>query len=161
MVEAQGQFTSSDVQQGVLVLSRWYLLTFGLVGLAICGLGALAGFGAEGGLTEQLPSILAGIFVAVFPWLLVMYRGYRTFKTSPVMRGPVRYTFDDFGISIQAESARSDLKWPAILKWKEGKHAFVIYLNSRVGNIVPKRFFSSTAGVDLVRQMLRTNIGRK
>ncbi|MGB6477239.1 MAG: YcxB family protein, partial [Candidatus Sulfotelmatobacter sp.] len=91
----------------------------------------------------------------------LFYRSYRTKTGSPVLQGLVRYQFDDDGIRLFTPHSQADVKWPAFIKWKEGKNTFFTYQTPKIGNVIPKRFFQNPTDIDAVRTLMRTHIRPK
>jgi YcxB-like protein len=157
-IEAEGLFTLSDVWRGTRFVWRKVLAIYSVLGLMIiAGAGVLI-WHDEAKWKEQLPWIAVGLFVIAYFWIFAFYRSYRTKRGSPVLQGLVRYQFDDDGIRLVTPHSQADVKWPAFIKWTEGKYTLLTYQTPKIGNMIPKRFFQSPADVDAVRALMRTHI---
>jgi len=160
-IEANGKFTFLDLWRGNMFFYRGNLFFFSILGCLSLGLGVFLSIVGDGGMRGQLPTIFVGLFVALYLWGAILYRSYRNWKVTPGLKGLVQYRFDDGGIAIEGPYFRGEVKWPGIVKWREGKHTFLIYSNPKIANIVPKRFFRNPLEVDAVRRLLRDNVGGK
>ena len=156
-IEAEGTFNVGDVWRGSLLASRKVMIFITVLGAAVIvfGVGGLV-YEPQGEGSWSL--ILAGVFVWLFYWANLFYRSYRAVRKTPNLQGPVHFHFDDTGFSFDSLHVRAELKWGASVKWKESKSVFLVYQNPRLGNIIPKRFFSSHADVDAVRELLRAHV---
>jgi hypothetical protein len=158
---AQGQFTATDVWQGLVLISRKLLVRFTITGLVIL-IGAIVYGGSDGANTTTRPIlIIVGIFFLVWLWLILFVQSRRMVKTVPNMKGPIRYEFDDAGVLIVALHASTEMQWASILQWKENKNVFLLYQSPQLAQIIPKRFFGNEQDVMAVRELLRTNISKK
>lgn len=124
-IEAEGLFTLTDVWRGTRFVWRKVLAIYSVLGLMIiAGAGVLI-WHDEARWKDQLPWIAVGLFLIAYFWIFAFYRSYRTKTGSPVLQGLVRYQFDDDGIRLFTPHSQADVKWPAFIKWKEGKiHVF-------------------------------------
>jgi len=66
----------------------------------------------------------------------------------------------DEGIISNTEVARSEMKWNLFTRWYEGKNVFLLYLQPRLFNIVPKRAFAPGEAEEF-RELLRRKIPAK
>ena len=63
-------------------------------------------------------------------------------------------TWDDDALSIRAPTWNLTSAWTDFLKWREGKDHYLLYLNSALFRIVPKRAFADDAArLDFERLM--------
>lgn len=154
-IQAEGKFTTTDVWRGSRLAARKLLIIISLLGLLILAFATFLSFGDEDGWRGQLIFFGLGLFLTVYVWLLLFYKASRQTKKSPNLQGIVRYKFDDEGFGFQALHSQAEIKWAALVKWKEGKHCFLIYTSPSLGNIIPKRFFQSATDVDTVRGFLQ------
>ncbi|MFZ0886217.1 MAG: YcxB family protein [Candidatus Acidiferrales bacterium] len=160
-IHAEGQYSLADVWRGNR-LNSWKLLTiYSVIGVLILPLAVLASLHDEAGWKDQWPLFAAGLFFLSWAWIVVFYRSYRLKTGSPNLKGLVRYEFDESGIQCTALHSQSEVRWPAILKWKEGEDTILMYHAPKLANIIPKRFFQSPGDVDALRNLLRTNVQPK
>ncbi len=160
-VTAQGEFTFKDLRRGILfsVTRTWLTL---LVVMAV-SFGALAfmGYRREGQWSDNLPFVLAILFVLAFMVFYLFFLTYRTKRRNPNIQGLVLYEFDDIGFRTTGPHSRGEMRWSGIPKWRENKTTFLIYHSPRLSNIIPKRFFSSEQDVAAVQELLRTHVSKK
>ena len=88
-------------------------------------------------------------------------RSLQQVKKSPNLQGIARFDFDELGYVSEAAHARSESKWTGILKWKDGKHSFLVHHSPALAYIIPKRFFGSPSDIAAVGELLRTKVPRK
>ena len=69
--------------------------------------------------------------------------------------------FDEDGISREGQTSRVNLKWAGIHSWREDGQQFTLFPGPASALMIPKRFFSSPADVDSLRQMLVSHIGAR
>jgi YcxB-like protein len=161
MIQAGGEFRFADIRDGTFFILKKILLFFTVLGVIFLGLAGYSSLNSEGGLEGQWFLIEIGLLLIVTVWVSALYKGYRTWKTTPPLKGIIQYQFDDSGIRIETEMSKSEAKWSALTKWKESKRSFVLYAQSSIGHVIPKRFFSSNGDIDGVRELLRANVAAK
>jgi YcxB-like protein len=79
---------------------------------------------------------------------------------SAVVRGgddEVIYRFEGDGVTMRGPGSTTSLALRTLVRVKEGKTAFMLYVNPYVANIVPKRAFAP-ADVDRVRALLAMHV---
>lgn len=160
-IEAEGLYTLTDVWRGTRLVWRKVLAIYSALGLIIIAGAGVLMWDDESKWKDQLPWMAVGLFLIAFFWIFGFYRSYRTKKGTPVLQGIVRFQFDDDGIHLTTPHSQADVKWPALIKWKEGKHTFLTYQTPKIANVIPKRFFRSPADVDAMRSLMRTHIQPK
>jgi hypothetical protein len=118
-----------------------------------------------GGLGEvfagaQYPQALAAIAVGLFLLLRLRLSAKFSFKRDFANQGKVETAASQSGIRFLSAKGTGDLSWDAFVRFAETKNLFVLYLQSRLLNIIPKRGF---APQDLpeFRQLLQRNLGAK
>lgn len=157
-IQAEGKFTTMDVWRGSRLHSRKTLAVISVFGFLFLAVVTLVSLFDEKGWRGQLVWFAWGLFLLGYLWVVLFYRAHRQVKKSPNLQGNVHFEFDDDGLVIQAAHLRSECKWKGVLKWREGKHCFLIYTAPKFANIFPKRFFQNQADVEGVRNLLRTKV---
>lgn len=155
---AEGKFTFTDVCRGMCLFFRRALVVLSALGVLTLVFAALLARTSPEGWRRQWVLICVGIFWLVYLWIVILYRSNKTLKQTPNLQGVVRYVFDDPGYLLEAMHSRAEVKWSAMVKWKEGKHTFLFYGNPKIASIVPKRFFQNGADVDAVHKLLQANV---
>jgi len=158
-IHAEGKFVVMDVLRGSRPVARKSILSLTIIGAVLLAEGVF--LGREEGWQKWWYLFPLGVFLIVYMWPYLFYRARRQIKRSPNLQGIVQYDFDEAGYRMTASHSNADIKWSAIAKWKEGKHAFIIYANVNFGNLIPKRFFQSSADVDAVRGLLTAHAKKK
>lgn len=106
--------------------------------------------------------ILPGSLVYGMVWFgaLVPYRARRTFRQRKDLQRETAFVASEAGLAASNEYAQGSKPWADFLKWKEGKHVFLLYLSDGMYQIVPKRFFSSDSDMDEFRRLLGKYVPR-
>ncbi|MGH9747755.1 MAG: YcxB family protein [Candidatus Acidiferrales bacterium] len=160
-IEAQGRFKYSDVLQGALLTSRKVLIIFTALGVFLVAAGALQILFQASLSIDGRRSIAVGAFLVIFMWGAIAFRCYQVWRKSPNLQGPVQFQFDDDGYVINARHSRGEVKWSALLKWKEGKHSFLLFTHPVMASVIPKGFFSNPSDIESIRALLHSKIGAK
>ena len=156
-IRAEGQYTVVDI-----VHRRWGESRRALILYLIAGLLALAGgvfltMRYKGGWRDALALFAACIYLSSF-FVLTFYRAVRQIKRTPNLQGTVNFEFGEDGYRMIAPHSTADIKWSALVRWKEGERSFVIYPG---GGFIPKRFFQSRADVDAFRELLQAKVKKR
>lgn len=117
-------------------------------------------FNPAGWRTSIVP-IGLGIFWFIYLPIIYLFRSYNAVKRSPSLQGIVRCQFDENGYTVEALHSQAQVKFEALLKWKEGKRTFLLYPQPRIGTVVPKRFFQNAADVNTLRGLLQTRVAKR
>jgi len=160
-IEANGRFKYSDVLNGALLTSRKVLIFFSVIGLLLVAIGILQIYSVTPLRIDGIRAIALGAFLNIFIWGAILFRCYQVWRKSPNLQGPVKFQFDDQGYVIDGAHARGEVKWSALLKWKEDKHAFLLYTHPVMASVVPKGFFSSLSDITALRALLQTKVAAK
>lgn len=83
--------------------------------------------------------LVAGFFMAVYIPIAVYRNAIKTFRSNKLLQERINYLFDLEKVSVQGESFNSELAWKNIHKILELKNWVLIYQNSAVANLVPKK----------------------
>lgn len=159
LVEASGEFNTRDVFWGTLLLGEKYLLFFSLSGIAILVLAIYAGNASGEGWFSQPLWELVGVFVLAYPFFVLFSKSNKIYKSSPIARGKILYSFGEGAINFQGQHSSATLKWTGVVKWNEGKHTFLVYTSRQRANMIPKRFFASREDIETVRVLMRGKVG--
>lgn len=157
-IRADGQFTLRDLLTGHASHWRAELIFVSLAGIAAI---IFAVVKALTGQWQTVPYLLLFVvWLLIYP-LMIIFRYRSSLKKSPVYHGLINYKFSDHGFELESPHFRSDLAWSGFVKWREGKHTFLLYTTPKQSTFVPKRFFPDSAAVDSVRRMLQANVPTK
>jgi YcxB-like protein len=160
-ITAVGQYRFADMLRGALLAARRAILFFLLVTLVVIALETYRGRHSQEGWQGEIFVIGLCVFLVIYVFGRISYRAYRNLKTSPNLQGAVQYVFDDVGVRIEAQHSTSELRWPAMIKWKHGNKMFLLYSSSRIANMIPQRFFANSEDVSAVRELFRNKIAPK
>lgn len=159
-IEAQGQFAVADIWRGNLLLARDMLIISTLLGGILVAYAVLGFVLESAGWINHVLVLAIGLLLPTYVWTAAFIRSRRTLSDTPNLRGTVQYEFDDGGFRVLALHSSGETKWTAILKWKEGKHVFLLYRAPKIAEIIPKRFFKNPADVKYVRNLLEKYMPR-
>ena len=73
------------------------------------------------------------------------------------LRNELKYSFSDEGIAAEGPTYRSNLTWSGLHRIEETRHAFLLFHDKTVAQVLPKRFFSAD-GIGAFREIIRTNV---
>ena len=82
------------------------------------------------------------------------------FRRDVAAQGKVEVTASQAGIQFLSARGTADLKWDAFLRYTETKNLFMLYPQSRLFNIIPKRAFTPQ-DLQEFRQALQQNLAAK
>jgi hypothetical protein len=160
-VQIEGKYTFRDMWHGTYVACRKTLFVMIILGILSIGSGAFIAVSNWDAGSAGLVLIGVGIFWIIYLPIIWAFRVSNSLKRTPNLQGIVRFRFEESGYAIEALHSQAEGKWEALVKWKEGKHAFLLYANPKIGTVVPKSFFRSAADVDAVRRLLETKLPKK
>jgi hypothetical protein len=91
---------------------------------------------------------------AIAPWQTRrLYRTYRAVKE------PVGILLEEDGLRFRGSDTNSLLKWQHLIKWRENQEFILVYQNSRLYHIIPKRLGSSGLDIAGLIAKIEANIG--
>jgi hypothetical protein len=160
-ITAQGEFTLKDLRRGILFAAKrvWLsVFVFEIVAFA-----AIYFWGWDGR-TNWVLLVTIAVWVVVLAAVmaaLVYIRSYRMKRKSPAMQGIIRYEFDDVGMKVVGPHSTSEMRWSAIIKWRENKSTILLYATPHFANFLPKRFFSTPADLAAVEAFLREHVSAR
>lgn len=113
----------------------------------------------DGTLTE--PLIFAGLF-AYFVLYFAVYlpwwarRAFRTLKSAGT---PFKGETSEEGITISSQYGGGITPWDHVIRWREGRKVFLLYVSTSLFYVLPKRLFASAADEAEFRDTLRRKTG--
>ena len=122
---------------------------FGVV-LICVGLGSVA----SGEYSQTVIPVLLGSFFLLRMRLAVRAAYRRDFV--PAVETTI--TVSDSGVQFQNEKGHTDFAWSAFVRYTETKTLFMLYVQSRIFQVVPKRAFSANE-LGFLREVLQGKIG--
>ncbi len=121
----------------------------------------LAGILLPGGrqtLQSLMPVYLLFGAIVLVIWLGPWQAARSQFRGQPAARGPKTLTTTDSGMEWEGTTAKSEVHWPAYVRWCESNSMLLIYPSPALFVIVPKRAFTPEQLAEF-RQLLEQNIG--
>ena len=76
-------------------------------------------------------------------------------RRAPAFQGPTLWTFSESGILTDGPTARAELQWKALLRVQETKTQFLLYPQTQIAYVIPKRFFQSGSQIEGFRELVR------
>jgi hypothetical protein len=153
-VQAQGRCESTDHWRAQRLAHRTID--------AVVSVSALTGIGFGGWVlvTKGTGSDLLGLGIIVLMtyWVMSLVMAYLQSRSCPGHYATVELQFTEDQLLISAPNHRAELQWPAISRWKENHHLFLLFLAPTRYFFVPKRYFSSQGDIEAVRRMLTERI---
>lgn len=150
LTEADFSEVWSQIPQFRRRQARWLLL------LMCAGLACLAALAARSSGMGELP----WVFVVV-PGLLALVavsylwwspRAWARQSVKATGDGPIGFSFDDAGLSVESSVSSYQLGWTALRHWIESDDALLVYTRQGALVVMPKRAFGGQ--LDLLRVLL-------
>jgi hypothetical protein len=99
---------------------------------------------------------LVGIGFAL-PYLLAR----NTMRTSPMIKGEIRYVFGEGGVETVTSASQSRMDWAGFHRAVELKDCILLYMSSRVFHIIPKKAFADASQLEDLKSLLRRKMEGK
>jgi hypothetical protein len=101
------------------------------------------------------------LFFWPFQWALIhglaYYAARNLVRSKPTVLEAMTYHFSPTGASYSGPTSSGHLDWRSYIKIRETSEQFLLYVQQRLANVLPKRAFQSVADVRLFRQLVREN----
>lgn len=123
-----------------------FLIAAGLADIALAG--------------AQYPQALAAVAVGLFLLFRLRFSAKLSFKRDFAGQGKVEVATSQSGIQFLSAKGTGDLNWDAFVRYAETKHLFMLYPQSSLFNIIPKRAFPPQ-DLPEFRQVLQRNLAAK
>lgn len=105
------------------------------------------------GIAIVMPIVLAYVlFISPF------FAARKYLQRNPSVAGPITYVFSEAGIEISTSQSQSQLKWTVIREARETSSQFLLYPQTVIAHIVPKRFLNDPSDSDTLRTFIRANV---
>jgi hypothetical protein len=105
---------------------------------------------------------LAACFVAVFFWLvirLVLYvTAERTYRTSALLRVPIRGSASSEHVEIQSEHGGGKLPWAVFYQQRQSEDLVLLYQAANLYHLYPRRFFGPDSDWAEFRSLAASNV---
>jgi hypothetical protein len=159
LYEGQRQFYRGMRFFGLPRLPRAFRI---IVPLALIG-GGIFLLTVQGGHDDRatgLVGIVLGLFFLLFDFVLWKILAARYFKKNPSLQKEFRVQLDEDGVEYWAQDMHSKSGWSNLLRWQESKNLILLYPNTRIFTMLPKRAFAP-GEVDQLRELLVRKIARQ
>ena len=103
-----------------------------------------------------IATYLALMFGVGIPW-----RCRRTWRQRKDLQRACWFVASSAGLRSASESVQADKPWSDFLKWKEGRHVFLLYMSDHMYQAIPKRFFSSQDELVAFREFVSAGVARR
>jgi hypothetical protein len=157
--EGQRQFFRGMRVFGLPRLPRAFRI---IVPLFLIGIGIFL-LTVQGGNDDRGTGLMAiglGLFLLLFDLFLWKILAARYFKKNPSLQKEIRVQLDEDGVEHWAQDMHSKSGWSNFLRWQESKNLILLYPNTRIFTMLPKRAFAP-GEVDQLRELLARKIARK
>jgi len=101
-----------------------------------------------------------GLIILLFDLVLWKILAARYYNKNPSLQKDYRVQIDEDGVEYWAQDMHSKSGWSNLLRWQESKNLILLYPNTRIFTMLPKRAFAS-GEVDQLRELLARKIARK
>ena len=97
-------------------------------------------FGVAYGIIFQywLMLVIGGLLVIYTPIILLL-RSKQAVAQSPVFKKPLKYVFDENGITVSQDEASQTFAWPDVVKAVSTSRSIIIYTSKVNATIIPKK----------------------
>lgn len=151
---------------------EWLMLNFKLgysnkvvLFFTLLTLAMLAGFFFKTYNKEEVYTVPLGLLFIVFVLAgtpISIYRqAMKNFQQSPYIKETMHFSFEQPNIRIRGTSFDIHLHEKNIILIQEMKDWFVLYTENNRGFFIPKRIFSSSVEIDMLRKYLRLMPAKK
>lgn len=99
-------------------------------------------------------------FFLIFPYAFFIapyFSSKKYLQRNPSIVGPNTYAFSSEGIDVSAAQSNGHLNWAAILEARETSAQFLLYPQTAIAHVIPKRFMSNEEQGAL-RTLLKQNV---
>lgn len=100
------------------------------------------------------------ILVAMFPlyrYVLLPMQTRKIFAQQKALHSPFEVEFNETEMTVSNEFGNSRIPWGNFARWKEDSELILLYHSDVMYNIIPKRFFSDSQQIEIVKSFLEKN----
>lgn len=104
-----------------------------------------------------------GLQLLFWPLTLAVIHGFAYYgawsltRSKPIALEPVTYEFSPDGISHVGPTSSGRANWTTYLRIRETSEQFLLYVQKRLANVLPKRAFQSGDEMQQFRELVREN----
>lgn len=164
MIVADVKYEPNDYVRASRFMSRRQntafslLLIFGGICFALVSFTRLSNGDAEWWMVLLVPGLL--VFFYLLARALQVRNIGKQFKNAPDAQTVQHWTINADGLTTHSELSSSEIKWDAVIKFRESKTDFFFFTAPRFAKFIPKRAVGEEAQKDLRRlaaENIRTN----
>jgi YcxB-like protein len=74
---------------------------------------------------------------------------------TPSLQGPTHWLFSDSAIRVDSPTGSSQIEWKTYMRVRETTVQFLLYPQTQIAHVIPKRCFSTNEQVSRFREMIR------
>ena len=142
----------------VLRRFRWFIVLMMLVAV-----GLIVSFASQDLRWEwSWQNIFGPLFVFVFmPYVFFVapyFSSRKYLRKNPSLSGPFSYTFSESGIDVSRPNSQGHLNWQGIIEARETSAQFLLYPQTAIAHVIPKRFLSSAEQQAALRDLVRAHV---
>jgi hypothetical protein len=98
-----------------------------------------------------LPFVAGGMLLTqLVCWIRLPFITRRLFRQQKSLHEAFRYGWSEEGISYASASGSGLISWSSLYGWTVGKHCFLLYMNERLVQFLPRRVMTAGEADDLV-----------
>jgi YcxB-like protein len=97
-------------------------------------------------------------FFIIFPYAFFVapyFSSKKYLERNPNLVGPNTYTFSPDGIDVSGLQSKGHLDWGAVLEARETSTQFLIYPQTSIAHVIPKRFLANAEQQICLRALIR------
>jgi hypothetical protein len=106
-------------------------------------------------------NLLGPAFLVLIPYAFLVspyFASRKYLRKNPNLTGPFTYIFSDQGIEISGPHSQGRLTWEAIIEVRETPTQFLLYPQTAIADIIPKRFLPNVDQQATLRALLRAHV---
>jgi hypothetical protein len=107
-------------------------------------------------------NILGPLFVFVFmpyAFFVAPYFSSRKYlRKNPNLSGPFTYTFSEGGIDVSGPNSQGHLNWQGVMEVRETSAQFLLYPQTAMAHVIPKRFLAAPDQQSALRALVRSHV---
>ncbi len=154
-----------DIALGRFTPYKW--LTLGISSALLSAMFAVVLFPQIMKSPDRWLEILLIGFVGLIGWPAILVAAIRLnskkpakslLQSTPSLQGPTHWLFSDGGIRVDSPTASSHIEWKTYVRVRETGMQFLLYPQTQLAHVIPKRFFSTKEQVSSFREMIRRRV---
>jgi hypothetical protein len=116
--------------------------------------------------SKELPALYALIplgllILEAFILLVIIVETKRNYSTVKEFQRKIHYHLKREGYTASDGKSSSNVSWESVLRAVESRKSFNLFLGRTIFAVIPKKFFKTTADVEITRDILKTALGEK